>query len=817
MRPILVVYPPRVAYLGQAQIVIDQATLGPGTAGVSRDDGVLAQVVTLRNSDNTNVTAAAGGWRWSMEVPRTSAATLSTPNSATCTFTPDVEGTYKIKLLVNEGIKSNQVATLLFAVRNSDGIRWVGQGEAAEANWLSSFTGATNTTGWWEDLVEAMKTIAAAAAALSTYTYATITDESANLPNSRRLAAGADVSLTDAGAGSTLTLGTTYLIGVRRTLDVAGQAENIRAVRTFNPPTVDAVDYGQVNLGSESAAGRGTTAIYAKVGGGLNNLASGTYSTIAGGRENTASGDRAFVGGGGGSGAGNTASGTTSCVVGGVSNSATGSNATVGGGSGNQASQNYAVVCGGLSNTASGSTSSVVAGNTNAASGIAAFIGNGSNNAASGIGAFIGNGSNHIASGDYCFVGAGQTCTVSATRGAVVAGFENNNAGHNATISGGYQNSIVSGANYSSLAGGRENQIGASGVYAFIGAGGGSGVGNTATAIHAVVVGGSNNDSTATHACVVGGNTNANAGDHALIGAGTNNDISSAGDRGFIGAGNDNTVSGADAAAVAGTTNTASGARAFVGAGNLNTASGVESVVGGGESNTASGANSAIGGGEGHTVAAAHATVAGGYNNDIGASGTYGSIPGGRDNVVSNADGHAWGRGAIVSHDGAIVINAAGANTQASAAANEITARGDGGIRLITNGANITKRLGSSAIPYNLEAQGSFTTTDDTFTTADIFAVPTDTACQMRVTVVGKESGANSCISAVFVVGYVNDGGTVTNITPNISDKQANAGAAGWSVSTTLSATHGQIEVQGAMATAIIWTWYAEIHIGGGS
>jgi len=118
--------------------------------------------------------------------------------------------------------------------------------------------------------------------------------------------------------------------------------------------------YGTVGGGSKNQAGDGDTStlnrLYATVGGGYGNTASGGWSTVGGGDQNTASGTDATVGGGWL----NTANGTDATVGGGSRNTASGTDATVSGGSQNTASGGYATVGGGFFNAAAGDYSFVV-------------------------------------------------------------------------------------------------------------------------------------------------------------------------------------------------------------------------------------------------------------------------------------------------------------------------------------------------------------------------------------------------------------------------------------------------------------------------
>ncbi|CCQ35359.1 uncharacterized protein Nmlp_1149 [Natronomonas moolapensis 8.8.11] len=97
-----------------------------------------------------------------------------------------------------------------------------------------------------------------------------------------------------------------------------------------------------------------TNAIYATVGGGAGNSASGNSSTVGGGQSNNASATQSTVGGG-------------------SRNDATKINATIGGGFQNEASGSSSTVSGGNSNTAGGNDATVPGGNQNDAVGDHSF------------------------------------------------------------------------------------------------------------------------------------------------------------------------------------------------------------------------------------------------------------------------------------------------------------------------------------------------------------------------------------------------------------------------------------------------------------
>lgn len=90
--------------MASANIIFQQN--GDGyTTPVSRDDLVLNSAVTVLNQNNSGITA----WQWVIvDKPTNSTAALVSPTSSSTTFTPDIEGTYLIKLVVNAGSVRDQ-------------------------------------------------------------------------------------------------------------------------------------------------------------------------------------------------------------------------------------------------------------------------------------------------------------------------------------------------------------------------------------------------------------------------------------------------------------------------------------------------------------------------------------------------------------------------------------------------------------------------------------------------------------------------------------------------------------------------------------
>lgn len=134
-------------------------------AGQSRDDAVLNQIVYLTNNDNSGISS----WYWEMlDKPTGSAVSINNFTSAVADFTPDVEGTYRIKLTVNpsrvddpgqsivlRASGSGNTQIVLVVVRDRFGLRFPAYGEAKEANW--DIDGVENTRGALPDQEQYLK------------------------------------------------------------------------------------------------------------------------------------------------------------------------------------------------------------------------------------------------------------------------------------------------------------------------------------------------------------------------------------------------------------------------------------------------------------------------------------------------------------------------------------------------------------------------------------------------------------------------------------------------------------------------------------
>lgn len=142
--------------MASANIVISQGGAA-APAGQSNDQLSAGTPVTLTNEDDTGVRY----WRWQLiDTPRGSSATLSVSSGAVTQFTPDVPGTYLIRLTVNGGQQPGEVQQRIGAVRDYQGgtllpaigFRIMGAGEEQEANWP-----AAGGNGYYEDLVDLLK------------------------------------------------------------------------------------------------------------------------------------------------------------------------------------------------------------------------------------------------------------------------------------------------------------------------------------------------------------------------------------------------------------------------------------------------------------------------------------------------------------------------------------------------------------------------------------------------------------------------------------------------------------------------------------
>jgi hypothetical protein len=297
-------------------------------------------------------------------------------------------------------------------------------------------------------------------------------------------------------------------------LDANATSENLICARVNLTPTVDVAQAGQINLQSEVTASHGTTAAYATISGGYDNLVASTYSTVGGGLNNdlTSGSDYSFVGGG----ELNTITGASvhSFIGGGFTSAITAAaHVFIGGGELHTVGTgaDWAVIAGGKSNiiAAGADYCSIVGGKDNDitnAGGNYSFIGGGINNniaATSTSNAIVG-GIGGIISGttQECIIGGGRNNNITGGRNNVVAGGQDNDitaTGTGMNTIGGGESNVISGTTQESiLGGGRLNTLSA-------------GAGNT-------LGGGQSNTVSATGTgmnAIGGGNTNVISGDSA--------------------------------------------------------------------------------------------------------------------------------------------------------------------------------------------------------------------------------------------------------------------------------------------------------------
>lgn len=143
--------------MASALITIDQVNNPQpvGIPGRARDDLALGDLVTLRNSDNTDVTRHI----WAMlDKPIGSFAALSTVTGAQTTFVPDVAGMYRVRLIVNGGLAGER-DTRCAGVRDPFDRLYPAAGQRAEeANY--DVGGSPNDNGWAKEVERILRSLA---------------------------------------------------------------------------------------------------------------------------------------------------------------------------------------------------------------------------------------------------------------------------------------------------------------------------------------------------------------------------------------------------------------------------------------------------------------------------------------------------------------------------------------------------------------------------------------------------------------------------------------------------------------------------------
>jgi len=100
------------------------------------------QTVTFSNQNNTGVTT----WKWELlDIPAASSATLTAPTAATTNLTLDKQGSYLVRLTVNEGLATQDINAAVAAIRQvRSRIRVPAAGESLEVNATDGWAAARN-------------------------------------------------------------------------------------------------------------------------------------------------------------------------------------------------------------------------------------------------------------------------------------------------------------------------------------------------------------------------------------------------------------------------------------------------------------------------------------------------------------------------------------------------------------------------------------------------------------------------------------------------------------------------------------------------
>lgn len=275
----------------------------------------------------------------------------------------------------------------------------------------------------------------------------------------------------------------------------------------------------------------------------------------------------------------------------------------------------------------------------NSISGDISFIA-GQNNAITNGPATITGGTDNSNGAVYGFIGAGVMNVINSAGGVCVGGYENQvtSIGAANSIGGGYHNAILGTNGNGTVSGGHDNSL----------TGGGAAIG-----------GGGFNRARGSHSAIAGGGGSELADSNAAAGLGS-----------FVGGGQRNFASDDHSVVCGGYDNTASGEKSFVGAGTANSAEGLRSAVGAGYFNSATGQD---------------ATIGGGYQNT--ASGSTSTVPGGVGNEATGNFSTAMGFRAKALHTGALVWADNTLADFASTAANQVSLRASGGVRIATTTA----------------------------------------------------------------------------------------------------------------------------------
>lgn len=319
---------------------------------------------------------------------------------------------------------------------------------------------------------------------------------------------------------------------------------------------------------------------------------------------------------------------------------------------------------------------------------------------------------------DYSVIGGGYSNSIASQAGYSVIGGGTNNlvASSQSVVAGGQGNTIPSGAPFSSIGGGRINRMVAGANRSVIGGGENNEVG----ASYSIIGGGSANriETNSFYAVVAGGILNlvSTNSPYAAIGGGIGNQIRPNSGSSVIGGGVQNLIASnaQGSAIVAGNANEigAGATNSVITGGRENLLLGSFSFIGGGFENLVEqgyefdGAQrSSIVGGQGNRITPDHslAVIGGGLSNliaisvpfvvEVGgvigggafneASGSWATVPGGRNNRARGDNSFAAGRYAYAEHVNAFVFNSAN-SVRASVLTNSMTMEFANGYRFFT-------------------------------------------------------------------------------------------------------------------------------------
>ena len=147
-----------------AQPTINQGALPPGIPNESRDDLVLGVPVVISDSGPGPTRA------WTLlDKPTGSVAVLSSGSGPSTQFIPDIEGTYRVQLIVNSGPTDDYIDVVAAGVQidlpswivgDAQKVRIPAWGEKLEFNVRSSPGSGANTRGWAYEVNQFLRAIA---------------------------------------------------------------------------------------------------------------------------------------------------------------------------------------------------------------------------------------------------------------------------------------------------------------------------------------------------------------------------------------------------------------------------------------------------------------------------------------------------------------------------------------------------------------------------------------------------------------------------------------------------------------------------------